>query len=445
MNRLTSQGARISNRVLRLDAAGVADGLAVSASPGSVIIEIDDASCRLLFAGHPADADRHPANGDATRKSLPTKVITPALVNAHTHLDLTHIGPRPHSPADGFVSWIRMVMQLRAVDPATIRASVGDGVRRSLAGGVAGVGDIAGGGSLVPLEELQREAVGGVSYLEVFGIGAGEPRGAAEAEDWAMRSAAKHDSGARIGVSPHAPYSAGGRVFRASDRAGVYASAHVAESIEERELVRDGAGPFRAFLDALGVRDNGLLEWFGRGAHPIDLALDAMGPGDGARWLFAHVNDCGDAQLARLAERGVSVAFCARGHTYFGHPARLGPHRWREMLDAGINVCLATDSIINLPEGEGSARISPLDEARFLWQAGSREAGPLLRMITSNPARAIGLGDRFDLAGGVVGGLIAISVGEVAEGERPESAVMRSDGGVEWLSRNGRLVGAASR
>ncbi len=31
------------------------------------------------------------------------KVLIPAMVNAHTHLDLTHIGPRPFDPKAGHI------------------------------------------------------------------------------------------------------------------------------------------------------------------------------------------------------------------------------------------------------------------------------------------------------------------------------------------------------
>lgn len=437
MNRVTSTRSGNPTRVFRIDAAGVADGLRVSSAPGTLLIETDDRGVRVLFAGAPGEADHHPAARDALRVSMPTRVITPAFVNAHTHLDLTHVGPRDHSPADGFVSWIRMVIRERASDPDAIRVSVRDGLARSVAGGVVAVGDIVGGGSPVAHEESLRAGVGGVSYMEVFGIGRGEARGREEAIGWARRSAA--DAGAsRLGVSPHAPYSAGRGVFGESDVAGAMACAHVAESIEERELVREGTGPFRAFLESIGVWNEGVLEWLGRGAHPIDLALESIGGAPHARWLFAHVNDCEDAHIARLREAGVSVAYCARGHTYFGHAGTLGAHRWREMLEGGVNVCLATDSVINLPRGEGSARISPLDEARHVWRSGAREAGLLLRMITSNPAKALGLDTRQDLSEGKVAGLVGVEVGEIRKGVRAEEAVMASGGGVAWVTRGAR-------
>ena len=56
--------------------------------------------------------------------------------------------------------------------------------------------------------------------------------------------------------------------------------------------------------------------------------------------LLAHVNYCDDSELALLAAGRSSIVWCPRTHDYFGHP----PHRWRDMLAAGINVAIGTDS-----------------------------------------------------------------------------------------------------
>ena len=45
-----------------------------------------------------------------------------------------------------------------------------------------------------------------------------------------------------------------------------------------------------------------------------------------------------------LAASNITVAYCPRASHYFGHTN----HRWKEMLDAGINVALGTDSLLCL-------------------------------------------------------------------------------------------------
>jgi cytosine/adenosine deaminase-related metal-dependent hydrolase len=139
--------------------------------------------------------------------------------------------------------------------------------------------------------------------------------------------------------------------------------------------------------------------------------LDAIGD---VPALLAHVNDCSDDDLGRLTRSSASVVFCPRAHAYFGHEKVLGRHRWQEMLAAGVNVCLGTDSIINLPMEECD-RLSTLDDARLLYRRERVQAAPLMQMITVNGAMALGLdpqGFEWPSVGGTgtVAGVAAVRV-----------------------------------
>ncbi|MFN7022304.1 MAG: hypothetical protein ACK4WH_13380, partial [Phycisphaerales bacterium] len=85
------------------------------------------------------------------------------------------------------------------------------------------------------------------------------------------------------------------------------------------------------------------------------------------------MNDCDDEDLAVLARTGTSVAYCPRASDYFRAAEHFGPHRYRDMLAAGVTVALGTDSALCLgPEADpvragDAARISVLDEVRHLW------------------------------------------------------------------------------
>jgi cytosine/adenosine deaminase-related metal-dependent hydrolase len=369
---------------------------------------------------------------------MPTKVILPAFANAHTHLDLTHIGPRPYDPTQrqGFASWVQMVIRERLHEPDAIRASVRLGLEKSLAGGVAAVGDIAGIMRMEPVEEMRASPVAGVSFVEFFGTG-GRQAGAVEA----MRALAERGpvsaDGVRLGLQPHALYSAGPEVFAASgpmrDSTGVALSTHIAESMEERRLLTGGEGPMRDFLESIG------LGW----SEPPVLSPTAMFASStrADRWLLAHANDLSDDDIQLLRTLGASVAFCARGHRYFGHLASIGPHRWRDVRAAGVLVCLSTDSIINLPHAHED-RISPLDDAREVFHVehsgderhDAELATTLLDMITVQPARALDMSESlFTLALGAVLGVVAVEVGELG-GRSPALAAIESDATAEFLA-----------
>lgn len=371
---------------------------------------------------------------------LPTKALLPAFANAHTHLDLTHVGPREYDPTDprGFASWIDMVRRERVFDPAAIRASVMLGVEKSLLGGVAAVGDIAGAMRTEPVDALRDSALAGVSFVEFFGLGERQRAAVDSMREIVERGPVVAD-GVRLGVQPHALYSAGPEVFRAAQKLsvahGVAMSTHLAESAEEWGLITGGRGALVDFLRSVGVEWNEPTS-----TSPVNRfgVVGASGP-----WLIAHANALGsfDAMLLMMLCR--AVAYCPRGFGYFRHELSIGPHPWRRLLRAGVRVCIATDSIINLPPAQAD-RISPLDDARRVFRAertfepdADREfASLLIRMITSEGARALTMNSGlFNLRPGPIMGLVAVEVGEgIIQRRLPQVAALESDAPPELLA-----------
>lgn len=401
MNR--SAGKR-TGALLRLDALAIADGAGLELGPGSLLLE----EGRVLAAGTPPEVDHHPAAEHARREAYPDSVLIPGLVNTHCHLDLTHIGPRPHDPERGFVSWVEMIRQgrIHPSDEAAITASVRRGIELSIAGGTAAVGDIAGAAgpvhTLAPWRALRESPLLGVSFVECFGIG--RRRRDLEAslvrfvDDHAGEFSAQDPrEGARLGLQPHAPNTVSLTHYRAviaqSRRFGtpLPLATHLAETAEERRFVAEGAGPQREMLEGMGLWDDADLAELRRAPDPVAHLRGVLSE---ARFLAAHVNDAPDDAIDTLVRTGTSVAYCPRASAYFAAERTLGPHRHRDMLAAGVNVALGTDSIVNLPrECADAARggISILDEMRFLHRRDGTDPGLLLRMATINGATALGL------------------------------------------------------
>lgn len=425
-------------------AAVVADAHRAVA-PGAILIEArGDGSLRVLAAGSPGEVLAHPAaaelgEGKPTRIDLPTHAILPAFVNVHTHLDLTHVGyvaPAPE-PERRFLSFIEVVRQSRAVDDAAIRASVEAGVQACLEGGVVAVGDIAGATQARPnvaaARALAQSELGGVSFLEFFAIGSREDASRAVAQTALGEAFADERLRGKLGLSPHATNTVGPTTLRwaleaASERGsagGFPLCTHVAESIPERELITHARGPNRAFLEGLGLWNPALEQELGQGRSPLAHFARSL---EGARleskpsWILAHCNDVSDADLdllqALAASIDITVAYCPRAGEYFAVPDLIGPHRYREMLDRGINVALGTDSLINLspiPVEEGT-RLSPIWDARLLRRRDGVDPFTLLAMLTTHGARALTLDPRcFTLPSGIeptpCAGLVGVDLG----------------------------------
>lgn len=421
-----------------LEAPGVVDACSVSAAPGAILFERGEGDCRVLASGPPRQVRAHPGAASARVEALPDSILVPGLVNAHTHLDLTHIGPVPHDADAGFARWASIVIRGRRHDEAGIRASVRQGAERSLAGGVVAVGDIAGDWSTAPLTELRDSPLRAVSYIECFGMGARQEAAIARLRE-AVGGLSPLERAVSVGVSPHAPYSAGPRLTAAALDLGLPLQMHLAESADERRFLLEGAGPIRDLLDSLGLWHDSIGADLRRApssaAHVLAPLAGAIALArDDAPVLFAHVNDLDDASLALLARSNASVVYCPRCSDYFGAPRAFGRHRYADMLAAGVRVVLGTDSILNLPLGPGGAppAMSTLEEARLLWRRdgdsrGRLPARRLLAMATTDAAAALGLDpSAFDLSPGPLAGLVAVPVGATRAEHDPARRVLES-------------------
>jgi cytosine/adenosine deaminase-related metal-dependent hydrolase len=384
-------------------AAWLADGRGACFAPGVLVLR----GRTVVAAGSPESVGV--PGGSVTWVDASGSAVIPALVNAHTHLDLTLV-PRIPEPKQ-FFQWLGGVRSARLLMTADdVRQSVIAGVQRLDAGGVAAVGDIAGTHALqASLAACAATGLDGCVFEEVFGMGPRVPACLAALEAVIPAADAGHAGRIRRGIQPHAPYSCDRRVFEAAFRSGLPVSTHLAESVDERRFLADGSGPFRDLLESFGLWDG----TFSAGArHPIDwmaerLRAASVGPaGRQTRVLCAHLNDIDDQALALLETLPIDVAYCPRASEFFGHAG----HRYRAMRAAGVNVCLGTDSALNLDTPD---RISTVDDLRLLMRRDQLPLSDALEMATVAGARALGLDPlRWDFSLGPVAGVIAISLGE---------------------------------
>lgn len=321
--------------------------------------------------------------------------LLPGFVNAHTHLELSLLHNRV-PPGPDFVDWLERLVATRlddlrkeipsssanptsTVDPASyVSRAVTKGIRESLASGVTTMGDIsaAPGASRTALAASPLSVV---SYGEVIATGIGVSLLKSRLSAAADRSADTRKLHAAI--SPHSPYTvqidALKTCVEAANQNNLRLCIHAAETAEEEVFTRTGSGRIFEFLRNLGILQSAPVPSERR---PIELLAEcgALSP----RTLLAHANFVSDADIKLIANSGASVAYCPRTHAAFGHP----PHRFQDMLRAGVNVCIGTDSLASNPS------LSVLDELRFL-AAKYADFNPLelLSMATWRGARALGL------------------------------------------------------
>jgi len=342
---------------------------------------------KILASGTQADVQR--AYPQGVVQDLGDVVLLPGLVNPHTHLELSDLkqGDKPES----FVGWIMNLMGQTAragtAVPEQVQNAVKVGVAQCMKFGVTSVGDISK--QCMHSRPILRDGpLRVVSYGEIQAMA--QRRGLLD-ERFAAASDISQDSEfLRVGVTPHAPYTVEPEgyarcvAFARSENRPL--ATHLAETPDETIFLENQTGAFRQLWE-LGVKawDEHVPKYTGgpiRFARDVDLLSIPT--------LLAHVNYCDDDELQILAGGKASVVYCPRTHDYFGHP----PHRWREMLAAGINVAVGTDSCASSPD------LNLVDELRLLRKlAPDIPAIDLWAAATTRAAKAICMGGRVGSIG----------------------------------------------
>jgi cytosine/adenosine deaminase-related metal-dependent hydrolase len=327
--------------------------------------------------------------------------LLPGLVNAHCHLDYTHMAGCL-APPKYFPDWIKAILALKAQWSYTEYAqSWLAGARMLQRTGTTTVGDIEAVPELLP-EAWQSTPLRMLSLLEMTGTRARRPAGEilAEAEGTMDRATA---TGKTTGLSPHALYSTSPELVslaaRAARRRDCVLCTHVAESHDEFEMFAHARGPFYDWLK----RQRDMSDCGAR--TPVEQLrhLGALSP----RFLAVHVNYFTAADAALLAESESSVVHCPRSHTYFQHQR----FDLEQLTAAGVNVCLGTDSLASMLKERGKKPQLNLFAEMAELARSHPEVPPetILRMATLNGARALGMaGQVGELAPGALADIIAV-------------------------------------
>ncbi|MDX2183938.1 MAG: amidohydrolase family protein [Gemmatimonadaceae bacterium] len=411
--------------VLPVDSAPIRDG--------AVAIDGD----RIAWVGR---ADRAPAG---ERIETGDSLLMPALVNAHTHLDLTVF--RGMLEGLDFPSWIRTLVAAKrsVMDEAALALSARAGVREGFRAGIGTFGDTSD--APAAFDALRALGARGVAYQEVFGP---DPDIAeVAAADLASRAQRlQHDATplVRVGLSPHAPYSVSDALYREvaalAASGGWPVAVHIAESADESSLVSDGTG---AFADALRGRGIAVAR---RAASPLHLLHDTGVLA--TRPLLIHALRCRAEERGLAASAGASVAHCPCSNAKLGH----GVAPLREWIDAGVPVGLGSDSMAsnNRMHILEEARVAGLTQAARFGKADVVSTGELLHLATLGGAQALGLADDIgSLEPGKAADLAVFPLGGLAAAADldPIAAATYAMGGTEarWLFVAGRAVLADGR
>jgi cytosine/adenosine deaminase-related metal-dependent hydrolase len=307
-------------------------------------------------------------------------VLLPGLINAHAHLELSHLSQLGRQPAlPSFPAWIERLLAARSqatADEATILQAAKAALTAQQAEGVVAIADISNSGLTSQL------ASGFDGRLLVFKeyLSLREDSAAA-----ALRRLEQENN--EQACTGHAPYSTSPALLRGlkarANQLGHVFPIHTAESAAEIELLRSGGGPFRAFLEERNLWDGtfqamgdqcGAVRWL----HQHGL-LDS-------RTLCVHCVHIDTKEIALLAASDAKVCLCPGSNRSLG----VGKPPLACLLRHGLLPAIGTDSLASNPE------LSIWREMRLLAEEHpSVPPESIVAMATLGGAAALGLDKRL--------------------------------------------------
>jgi cytosine/adenosine deaminase-related metal-dependent hydrolase len=316
---------------------------------------------------------------DANIIDLPHTTLLPGFVNAHCHMDLSHL--RGKVPFTGsFTDWIRSVIAMRE---HLTEDDVSDAARELRHSGVTTVYDHVG--TFSELSYIMDMPFRKRLFLEVIGVA---PEAAEE--NWVHqqeRAIQCLREGIEATPSPHATYSLHTGIFRelldsscrtgsgiqtdlhsgSQRKAGMTHSfsIHCAESDEEWEMFTRGTGKLAEFVreratPPLSIRGGrGELASEPHCRNPSQPPLILRGGAYNSPlqylskndliptspWLAVHCNTLTDDDIILLKQSQATVVHCPRSHAFFNHP----PFPLEKLHAAGIPIAIGTDSLASCP------------------------------------------------------------------------------------------------
>ena len=271
-------------------------------------------------------------------------LLTPALINGHCHLELSHLDlasrtQKKRSYNGDPVVWIRDLLaekerfsRYNADAEKLIMSHARQTLHDMTAEGVVFIGDI---GNFLTSRVIGHGQNTRVCFLlELLGL-----TNEAETKTIARLENVTANDSFNIGCTPHAPYSTSPGLIQAikkqADRQSHIFSIHVAESKQEVEFLQTGSGVFKEFLLARGALD-GSFTIPGKGSVQY---LESLGVIDN-KTLCVHAVHVDHAEIQILAKKKAKVCLCPGSNRFLG----VGKAPVTEFLAHGILPALGTDS-----------------------------------------------------------------------------------------------------
>jgi len=177
-------------------------------------------------------------------------ILCPGFVNAHCHLELSHM--KGMIPAHtGLQEFVKQIVALRQVEPEVIQEAIVTAEAEMMANGIVAVGDISN--TLDTLEQKAKHNLAYYSFVELYDL---DPTRAADKILAGLEIQKQfQENCVRASLVPHAPYSVTNNLWNLlSEHFGIHTiSMHNQETPDENDFFKTNTGSFLGMYERTKV------------------------------------------------------------------------------------------------------------------------------------------------------------------------------------------------
>jgi len=325
-------------------------------------------------------------------------VLVPGYVNAHCHLELSHL--KDVIPTGtGLIPFIQGVVTLRDFPQEQIDAKIKEGDKEMYDNGIVAVGDISNKLDTAAVKDNSK--IRYYTFVELFDF-LQEDQSAKTFEQYQAVFSGQSNQGLnKKSYVPHAPYSVSKSLFdliNNHNAPGATVSIHNQELSAENELFKSKSGAFLDFYKGFNIPiDN--FESIGKSSIHYTLAhLDTS-----YKTIMVHNTKSSKADItaAQLRNQETYWATCPNANLYIENTLP----RYKDFQDCGAKVCIGTDSL------SSNWQLSIFEEMKTIKKYQSDiDDVDIIRWSSLHGAQALGYEDLGKLKKGLTPGINHIEV-----------------------------------
>lgn len=321
---------------------------------------------------------------DRTSVEFLEGILLPGFINAHCHLELSHMKGRVPT-GTGLVKFIERVVSQRDSSPDAILSAIEEADKEMYDEGIVAVGDICNRPDTFACKDQSR--IHYHSFVEMFDFWQDTLATKTFSEYEKVYTQLKNKPGHLRSAVPHAPYSVSRTLFKLINELNAETvtsiSIHNQETQAEEEMFRNKDGDFVRLFEGFGFAFD---HFEATGKSSIYYALENLDVKH--RHLFVHNTLTREPEVKTAGKmiRHCYWVSCPNANLYIENKLP----DYQVFLNTGAKVCLGTDSLTS------NWQLSILEEIKTICRYQSFvPQEEIIRWATINGAEALGIDDQF--------------------------------------------------